>query len=60
MLIITKKGRNKIKLLVKTRLNSIEALISKALIEAFISHDDERSNRKSKHFNSSSKILVYL
>ena len=35
-----KKKHNKIVLLAKTRLNSIEVLISKALIKSVISHDE--------------------
>ena len=42
-----KKKHNKIVLLAKCKLNIIEVLISKALIESVISHD-ERRNKKFK------------
>ena len=35
-----KKKHNKIKLLAKIKLNSIEVLLSKALIDSYISHDE--------------------
>ena len=68
-----KKKHDKIVLLAKSKLNSIEVLISKALIDSVISHDEfvltknvlkeygrnERRNKKFKALHSSSKILVY-
>ena len=59
-------------LLAKSNLNSVEVLISKALIDSVISHDDsvltdnelkeykknEKRNQKFEDLNSSSKILV--
>ena len=35
-----RKKHNKIELLAKNKLNSIEVLISKALIDSYISHDE--------------------
>ena len=60
-------------LLAKSKLNGIEVLISKALIDSVISPDEfvltknvlkeygrnERRNKKFKALHSSSKILVY-
>ena len=74
-LIIKKKKHNKIVLLAKSKLNSIEVRISKALIDSVITHDEfvvinnvlnkricwhERRSQKSKDLNSSLKILVYF
>ena len=59
-------------MLAKTKVNSIEVVISNSLIDSYISHDEfvlvsvkrkwgfETRNEKIKDFNSSSKILVYL
>ena len=61
-------------MLAKSKLNSIEVLISKALIDANISYDEfdlinnvlkeyddtKEEIKKFKDLNSSSKILVYL
>ena len=61
-------------MLAKSGLNTIEVLISKALINLSIIHDEfvsinnvlketwqyERRNKKIKGLNSSSNILVYL
>ena len=69
-----KKKHEKIVLLAKFKLITIEALISKALIDSVINHDEfvlinnvlkeyekmKRKNQKSKELNSSSKILVHL
>ena len=66
-----KTKSDKIVFLAKSKWNSIEVLISKALIDSNISHDEfvlknvlkeryKRSTQKSKDLNSSSKILVYL
>ena len=68
-----KKKRDKIILLTKSKLNSIEVLISKALISSTISYDEFVSLnvlkeyddmikkwKNLKDFNSSMKILVYL
>ena len=69
-----KKKHDKIVLLTKSKLNSIEFLISKALIDSAISHDEfvlknnvlkkynkiKDLNQKFKVLNGSSKILVYL
>ena len=66
-----KKKSDKIVFLARSKWNSIEVLISKALIDSNISHDEfvfkivlkeryKRSTQKSKDLNSSSKILVYL
>ena len=38
-----KKNHDKIVFLAKTKLNSIEALISRALIDSYISHDESFS-----------------
>ena len=47
-----KKKHNKIVLLVKSKLNSIEVLISKALIDSVISHDEFVSiNNELKEYN---------
>ena len=68
------KKHDKIVLLTKTKLKSIKALISRALIDAYISENGyflvnnmlrEYGNMKEainkiKNFNSSSKILIYL
>ena len=73
--IIKKKTKklDKIVLLAKTKLNTIEVLISKAIIDSFTSHDeffllnnvlreydDMKKKKKSKKFNISSKILIYV
>ena len=73
--IIKKKTHDKIVLLTKSKLNRIEVLISKALIDSNISHDEfvlvnnvlkeygemkEKENQKFKDLNSSSKTLVCL
>ena len=69
-----KTKHNKIVLLPKSKLNGTEVLISKALINSNISHDEfvltnnvlkkiwwhERRNKKFKDFKILSKILVYL
>ena len=69
-----KKKHNKVLLLVKSRLNSIEVLISKALIDSNVSHDEfvlinnvlkeydnmKEETKKFKDLNSFLKILVYL
>ena len=66
-----KKKHDKIVLLAKSKLNSIEILISKALIDSNISHDEfilinnflkeyDDMKEEIKNSNSSSKILVYL
>ena len=71
-----KKKRDKIILLTKSKLSSIEVLISKALIDSNFNHDEfvlinvlkeykryeryRRRNRKFNDSNSLSKILVYL
>ena len=61
-------------MLVKSRLNSIEVLISKALIDSNMSHDEfvlinnvlkeydnmKEETKKFKDLNSFLKILVYL
>ena len=60
-------------MLAKSKIIRIEVLISKALIDSNIRHDEfllinnakriwqnERRNKKFKNLNSSSKILVYL
>ena len=68
-----KSKHDKIVLLAKSKLNGIEVLISKALIDSVISPDEfvltknvlkeygrnERRNKKFKALHSSSKILVY-
>ena len=57
-------------LIAKSKLNSIEVLISKDLIDSNISHDEfvlinnvlkkhDRKNQEFKDLNSSSNILVY-
>ena len=53
-------------MLTKTKLNNIKHLISKALNNSFISHNEFvlvnnvlRRNQKFKDLNSSSKILIY-
>ena len=59
--IIKKKKRknDRIVLLAKSKLNSIEVVISKALIDSNISHDEiERRNLRFKYLESSTKILV--
>ena len=67
-----KKKHGEIVLLAKSNLNSVEVLISKALIDSVISHDDsvltdsglkeykknEKNPPKFEDLNSSSKILV--
>ena len=69
--IINKKRSMIIVFLAKSKLNKIEVLIFKALIDSNISHDmlkecakivwrNERRNKKFKDLNSSSKILIYL
>ena len=68
-----KKKHDKIVLLAKTKLNSIEILISKALINSNTSQaefvlinnvlkefDDMKEEIKNLDLNSSSKILIYL
>ena len=68
-----KKKHDKIVFLVKSELNNIEALISKALIVSNTSHDklvlinnvlkkydNMKENKKCRDLNSLSKILVYL
>ena len=69
-----KKKHNKVLLLVKSRLNSIEVLISKALIDSNMSHNEfvlinnvlkeydnmKEETKKFKDLNSFLKILVYL
>ena len=67
------KKLDKIVLLAKTKLNTIEVLISKAIIDSFTRHDeffllnnvlreydDMKKKKKSKKFNISSKILIYV
>ena len=69
--IIKKKKYDKIVLLAKSKLNSIEVLISKALIDSNISHEEfvlinnvlkeyDELKEEIKNLNSLSKILVYL
>ena len=73
IIIIKKKKHDKIVLLAKTKLNSIENLISKALINSNSSQaefvlinnvlkefDDMKEEIKNLDLNSSSKILIYL
>ena len=69
-----KKKHDKIVLLPKSKLNNIEFLISKALFDSVISHDEfflinymlkeysemKRKKKKLKDLNSSSKMLIYL
>ena len=74
---IIKKKKNKhdkIVSLAKTKLNSIEVLISKALIDLYISHDEfvlvnnvlneyddmKKRNQTFNDFNTHLKILGYL
>ena len=47
-----KKKRNKIILLAKSKLNTIEVLISKALFDSYISHDEFVSvNKELREYN---------
>ena len=68
-----KNNDNEISLRAKTKLNDIEVLISKVLIDSNISHDEfvlinnalkkwlyKKGNQKLKDWNSLSQILVYL
>ena len=68
-----KNNDNEILLRAKTKLNDIEVLISKVLIDSNISHDEfvlinnalkkwlyKKGNQKLKDWNSLSQILVYL
>ena len=66
-----KKKHDKIVLLAKTKLNSIEVLISKALIDSNSNHDEfvlinnvskeyDDMKEEIKNLNSLPKILVYL
>ena len=66
-----KKKHDKIVLLAKTKLNSIEVLISKALIDSNSNHDEfilinnvskeyDDMKEEIKNLNSLHKILVYL
>ena len=65
-----KKKHDQIVFLAKSKLNKVEVLISKSLINSGISHDELslvnnvqkefKKNKKFKNLTSSSKILVYL
>ena len=64
-----KKKLDKIELLAKFKLNSIEVLISKAVTDSVINHDEfdvinnmlkEYNKMKFKDLKSSTKVLVYL
>ena len=69
-----KQKHDKIVLLANAKLNSMEVLISKSLIDSNIIHDEfflinnvlkeyyyvKKEIKKFKDYNSSSKILVYL
>ena len=65
-----KKKHDEIVLLAKTKINSVEVLISKALTNSYINHNEfvlvnnvlkEYNNMKRfKDLNNSSRILVYL
>ena len=61
-----KKKHDKIVLLTKTKLNSSEVLISKAVIDSYVSHNvfvsinNVLKELKNKTFISSLKILYYL
>ena len=55
-----KKKHDKIVLSTKTKLNCIEILICKALINSNFIHPEIRRNKKFKDLNSSLKILIYL
>ena len=69
-----KKKHEKIVLLAKFKFNSIEVLISKALTDWCVSHDEfvtvndalkeyddrKEANQKPKEFKSKSNILIYL
>ena len=71
---IIKKKHDKTVLLAKTKLNTTEVLISKALVDSYISYDEfvlennvlreyddmKEEIKKSKDFISSPKILIYL
>ena len=66
-----KKKYNKILLLVWTNLNSIDVLVSEALIDSHISHDEfvsvnnllkecDDMKEEDKNLKSSSKTLIFL
>ena len=70
---IKKRKHDKIVFIAKSKLNSIEVLISKVLIDSVISHDEFvlindvlkeyseiKENKKLKDLINLSKILVYL
>ena len=56
-----KKKHDKIELLVKTKLNTIEVLISRTLIDSYISHDEFVSvNNVSKEYNDMEQEIKNL